>query len=181
VWRGCRNNIRNRRQPETADTTIIGGDKLIRRFLPQIAIVLIGLIGFIIWGLWGLIGGLVGGYIVVSLFGLILVAVSGGILPQKARKQAAREFYARYAQWLVTKIPDNFRGQEIQYIEKLLERIYKKAAVIGPFSSSGMSLAEVTTAVDIIKNEESSQSVVDIVDHLYDYLVDEWYFPQTKE
>lgn len=135
----------------------------------------IGVIGMVMWGFWGLLSGLVVGYILVSLFGQALLSLSGGILPRKIRQKTAQEFLSLNVEWLEHRMPDHDKGGDAEFIEHLLEKVFLKAAVIGPWASSGMSYAEVASAVEILKSEEDNPNVIEILDRLWLFLEYHWW------
>lgn len=146
-----------------------------KNLIPHFTIVIIGIIGAFVWGVWGFLGGLVVGYIITLLFGLSLIKISGGILPRKVRKETARNFLDLNLPWLRQRIPLQFRGNELPYIENLLEKIAKKAAIVGPATASGMSYGEFELAVESIAAEEKNSNVIEIVEKLWEFIKHTWY------
>lgn len=144
-----------------------------KNLLPHFTIGLLAVTGLLWKGVWGGVIGLVGGYVVVTLFGLLLVAASGGILPRKARQDTASSFCEENADQLREIIPEGHEGREAEYIEKLLERIIRKATVIGPSTSSGMSFAEVAAAVKLIEDEEPNAR--EAIERLWMLIQRDWY------
>jgi hypothetical protein len=83
--------------------------------LPYFIIALFGLTGLIIGGIFGggilgLTVGLIGGYIIVSLIGIFLSKLDGGILPKKVRKQTASKFVEQYDSLIIAIFPKTQTG-----------------------------------------------------------------------
>jgi len=146
-----------------------------KNMVPHFTIAALALVGLIWKGVWGFVIGLVGGYVAVVIFGLVLTAASGGLLPKKVRKETARNFCTENADQLLELIPPGHEGKEAEFIERLLERIFHKAAIIGPSTSSGMSFGEVDAAVQIIKEEVDDPRERETIDVLWDFVQREWY------
>ncbi len=132
-------------------------------------------------GVWGFVLGLPVGYALVSVFGIVLVKASGGLLPRKIRRKTAREFVEEYYEYLDERIPSDWRGRHVEFIEKLLEDIFRKAAVVGPAISTGTSYLEVMAAVESLREETEDEPTVEIIDQLWEYITVEWYMDHDEE
>ncbi len=143
--------------------------------LPWIVIGVFGLIGLFVWGGYGLFGGLLAGYFAVMGFGLLLKKASGGMLPRNMRIEAAQEFLDKNENFVDKYISSEYRGNEQEYIESLLERIYEKAAVVGHEFASGTSLVEVQSAVENIIQNEEDENVKVIINELLQFIIHKWY------
>ncbi len=148
---------------------------------PYLAILLVAVIGAFFWGVWGFVLGLPVGYALVSVFGIVLVKASGGLLPRKIRRETAREFVEEYYEYLDERIPSDWRGRHVEFIEKLLEDIFRKAAVVGPAISTGTSYLEVMAAVENLREETEDEPTVEIIDQLWEYITVEWYVDHDEE
>lgn len=146
-----------------------------KNLVPHFTIAAFALVGLIWKGVLGFAIGLIGGYVAVTIFGLVLTASSGGLLPRKIRKETAKNFCTENAHRLRRLIPLEHEGRETEFIERLLERIFRKATVIGPSTSSGMSFGEVDAAVQIIKEEVDDPKEKETIDLLWGFIQREWY------
>ncbi|MEW6050558.1 MAG: hypothetical protein AB1644_05795 [Candidatus Zixiibacteriota bacterium] len=148
--------------------------------LPWIAIVVVALAGGAIGGVLGFIVGGVVGYVGMVGLGVLGVKVSGGLLPRRERRDTALSFYDYDREFIESHIPPPWRGRSIAYIEFLLEKIVKRAALVGPSSSSGLTWWEVAAAYEIESQNAYSAQERELLERLWRFLQKEWYGGVSK-
>lgn len=145
--------------------------------VPIVTIVAFAVIGFFIHGVVGLIVGAVAGWVISILIGIALSAWSGGLLPRKARKQAAMFFYMNH-QSTVDSCTKGMREEEkLRLIENLMERIFRHATVSAPLvsKSMGMSPPEVNEAATQEAAEEPDPKIREMILLLKDHILQTMY------
>lgn len=142
---------------------------------PSVLMIVLAIAGFVAWGIPGSIVGIAAGYALAFLLGQILIMTQGGILPKGVRKITAKAFIEKHTDYISARIPARYGGNSQRFVEDLLERLYRGAAVVGPSSSSGFSQLEAEVALESIKEEEQDKKIVEVYDALWPFLVDSWY------
>lgn len=94
---------------------------------PRITIVLGGLLGFIWKGVLGGVAGLVCGYLLSLLIGGLFFAGRGGLVPVKAKQQAARQFLNDYGEIAVTAFPGLNQTARLQAVEDAIEKVFRRS------------------------------------------------------
>jgi hypothetical protein len=142
---------------------------------PSVLMMVLAIVGFVAWGIKGSIIGLAAGYALAFLLGQMLIMAEDGILPKEVRKITAKAFIDKHSDYVSARMPPKYSGNSQRFVEDLLERLYKRAAIVGPSSSSGYSQLEAEVALESIKEEEQDRKIVEVFDALWAFLVESWY------
>ena len=140
--------------------------------IPLLTIVIAAVVGFITYGIVGLIVGAVSGWVLSMLIGTVLCKWSGGLLPRKARRDCALYFYMNHQPMIDSCMEDMPESEKIRLIEKLIERIFRRATVDAPMlsKSMGMSRSEVSKAAEaeaeIEQDERTREMILLLRDHI---------------
>lgn len=95
--------------------------------IPYLVIGAAALVGLFGWGLKGLILGASGGLVFSLLFGTVLTLFSGGLLPRKVRKEAARRFIALHPDLAQSVFLEASQPATQRSVERCIEAIFKRA------------------------------------------------------
>lgn len=144
---------------------------------PLITIVICAIFGLAIYGIVGLVVGAVAGWLLSMLIGTIGVMASGGLLPRKARKQAANLFFMNHQPTVDSCTGEMAEEEKRQLIESLMERIFRRATVAAPLlcKSMGMSRREVDEAAKQEAAEEQDPKVRELILLIKDHILETMY------
>jgi len=140
--------------------------------MPFLTILIVAIVGFLAYGFIGLILGAVAGWILSMLIGMIFNLWHGGLLPRTARKDCVLYFYMNHQPMIDSCMEDMPESEKIRLIEKLIERIFRRATVDAPMlsKSMGMSRSEVSKAAEaeaeIEQDERTREMILLLRDHI---------------